>query len=202
MTEPTPKQQRYYALQALAKRCPRIVNGVKVTGTTRLVLWCLAFHCSGDTDSTFVRLDTIEKEVRCSKTQRDKAIGQLKESGLLLETQEHFDPKNERGSAATRTLNRKLLEAEVARGDAEHEPRMAQKRLERQCRKMLKTLDKAPRGTYGPASMSKVKEVMACLNRLSTYPLDYMGQEAKPDQKGPRVIFTFFRKEMVAEVDN
>src|ERR1700688_15942 len=99
MTEPTEKQKRYYALQHLVIRCPRIVNGVKITGTTRLVLWCLAFHCDGDTNSTFVRLDTIEREVRCSETQRDKAISQLKESGLLSETQQHFDPKNERGRA-------------------------------------------------------------------------------------------------------
>jgi hypothetical protein len=54
----TEKQRKYWALQDLAQRCPEIVNGVKITGYTRLLLWCLAAHCDGYSNSTWVKVRT------------------------------------------------------------------------------------------------------------------------------------------------
>jgi hypothetical protein len=86
-------------------------------------------------------------ELACSKNARDDAITALKKSGLLCDTQEHFDPKHQSSAGnATRTIDRALLEAEVAR--AENPPKMVEKKREKECTKMLKSLS-TPRGGRG-----------------------------------------------------
>jgi hypothetical protein len=190
------KQGKYWELRDLAQRCPGTVNGVKITGNTRLLLWCLTAHCNGDTNSTWVGLDELLKELACSKNARDDAIAALKDSGLLSDTQQHFDPKNQSSAGnATRTINRALLEAEVARAEAENLPKMAEKKREKECTKMLKSLSRLGEATYGPASREEAKVVKSCLNKLTTFPLDFTGQVVSQERDGPeeRIMVTVCR---------
>lgn len=191
------QQGKYWGLRDLAQRCPGTVNKIKITGNTRLLLWCLTAHCSGDTNSTWVGLDEMLIELACSKNARDDAIVDLKRSGLLSITQEHFDPKNQSsGGNATRTIDRALLEAEVARTEAESRPKIAEKKREKECKKMLKSLSNLGKATYGPASREEAKGVKSYLNRLTTFPLDFTGQVVSPERDGQeeRMIVIVSRK--------
>ena len=185
----TAKQGKYWGLRDLAQACPRIVNEVKITGKTRLLLWCLAAHCDGDSNSTWVGLDTLMRELACSRNARDDAIADLKRADLLPDTQEHFDPKKQSsGGNATRTINRALLEAEVARAEAEYRPKKAEKKREKECKKMLTSLSRLGKATYGPTSREEAKVVKSILNKLTTVPLDFMGQVASPAPDGQERI--------------
>jgi SOS response regulatory protein OraA/RecX len=181
----TAKQGKYWGLRDLAQRCPGTINKVKITGNTRLLLWCLTAHCSGDTNSTWVGLDELLIEVACSPNPLDNAIAALKRSGLLSDTQQHFDPKNQSSAGnATRTINRALLEAEVARAEAESQPKMVEKKREKECKKMLKSLSRLGQATYGPASREEAKVVRSILNKVTTFPLDFTGQVVSPERDG------------------
>jgi hypothetical protein len=113
------KQGKYWGLRDVAQHCPVTVNGVKIVGNTRLLLWALAAHCDGDSNSTWLGIDEMKTELGCGKNARDNAIAALKKSRLISDTQEHFDPKHQSSAGnATRTIDRALLEAEVARAES------------------------------------------------------------------------------------
>jgi SOS response regulatory protein OraA/RecX len=193
----TAKQGKYWGLRDLAQACPGTVNEVKITGNTRLLLWCLAAHCDGDSNSTWVGLDTMMSEIACSKNARDDAIAALKESGLLCDTQEHFDPKHQSSAGnATRTIDRALLEAEVAR--AETLPKAAEKKRDKECTKMLKSLRRLGKATYGPTSREEAKAVKSVLSKLAAFPLGFTGQVLSTGQDGEERILLIVTHEGIA----
>jgi hypothetical protein len=187
------KQKKYWSLRDLAQRCPAKVNGEKITGATRRILECIASHCDGNTVSTFVGRIALMREVRCSKGTLDKGLARLKRSGLLSTTEQHYDPRNQTSRNATRTLDRALLEKEVARGAAEDLPREEEKKHERVCRRLLKSLASHPFVTYGPTTRKDAVAVGRCLKRLAGGDLVIKGKNGSPDPEGQATTILVIR---------
>lgn len=72
----------------LVRRCPLVVDSVKIQGGTRMVLWNLAMVVDEKDEATMSRLD-IHRETGRSLVSVDRAIGNLKRSGLLRARKAH-----------------------------------------------------------------------------------------------------------------
>jgi hypothetical protein len=187
MIDEKKKTSKWFDLLHLVIRCPNRVNGQRIVGTTRLVLWCLAFHASGDTDSTFTGLGTLLDEVGGTHNPLSAAIKRLKLAKLISETEEHFDAKNRKGRAATRTLNRELLIRAVAGAEPEREAARAvrrQKGMEQQCRKMLKALGVKSTITHGAILRKEAQAVAEYLRDHAPFDLAFELEEVLPDREG------------------
>jgi len=101
-----------FELMRLAHQCPSTVNGITITGPTRLILWCLAYHADSETASTTVNSYALTWEVGCSHNTLDRALRDLILAGLVSQSA-RFDQRRILGSVS-RTINRELLEKEVA----------------------------------------------------------------------------------------
>jgi hypothetical protein len=187
------QQKKYWSLRDLTQRCPAKVNGEKITGATRRILDCIASHCDGNTVSTFVGRIALMREVRCSKGTLDKGLATLKRSGLLSTTEQHYDPRNNSSRNATRTLDRALLEKEVARGDAEDLPKEEEKKLERVFRRLLKGLARHPFVTYGPTTRKEAIAVGRCLKGLAGGDILIKGKHGSPDPEGQATTILVIR---------
>jgi hypothetical protein len=115
-----------------------------------------------------MKLPTIMQKLGCSKNTRDHAIADLTRADLLV-TEEHYDPELRTGRAANRRLNIGLLQKEVAKAEAENQPAVALKKIEKQTRKILKRLENTDSVTYGPIAIEEAKTMTGCLERLATF---------------------------------
>ena len=112
MDQNTRQDGKWFELMKLVHRCPSIVNGITIMGPTRLTLWCLAHHTDSETASTTVNSYTLTKEVGCSQGTLDRALHDLRIAGLVTQAT-RFDQRRI-VSSDSRTINRELLEREVA----------------------------------------------------------------------------------------
>jgi DNA-binding HxlR family transcriptional regulator len=115
------RQTKWVDLLKLVRECPATVNGVRLKASARLTLWTLAMHANGETDTARVGLGTMMRNVGCSHNTLDSALWDLKLAGLISRKRQHENPETQTGKAATRILNRELLEKAAARGKAENE---------------------------------------------------------------------------------
>jgi hypothetical protein len=111
MDQKTRQGRKWFELMKLVQRCPSSVNGITIMGTTRLILWCLAYHADSETASTTVNSYILTKEVGCSHSTLDRSLRDLMFAGLVSEPT-RFDQIRIVGSNS-RTINRELLEKEV-----------------------------------------------------------------------------------------
>jgi hypothetical protein len=133
------------------------------------------------------------RELRCSKGTLDKCIATLKKSGLLSNTEKHYDPRSGTGRNAHRTLDRDLLEKEVARGEAEDRPQEEEKKRQRVCRRVLRNLGKQDYVTYGPTSRKDALAVGRCLKGLAGGDLVITGKKGPPDSEGQATTIVIIR---------
>jgi hypothetical protein len=112
---------KWFELLTLVQQCPATVNGIMVTNCTRLVLWNVALHANGETDTATVKLKSMMREIACTQNTLDEALWKLKLAGLIARKREHENPDTQTGKAACRTLNRELLAKEATRGRAANE---------------------------------------------------------------------------------
>jgi hypothetical protein len=112
MDQKTRQGRKWFELMKLVQRCPSTVNGITIMGTTRLILWCLAYHADSETASTTVNSYILTKEVGCSHRTLDRALHDLIFAGLVSQPA-RFDQIRIVGSNS-RTINRELLEKEIA----------------------------------------------------------------------------------------
>jgi hypothetical protein len=195
------KQKKYWTLRDLTQRCPAKINDYKITGATRRLLSTLASHCDGYTNSTKLGRVAMMKEVGCSKGTLDKGIATLKASGLLSDTQQHYDPRSGTSRTATRTLNRSLLEKEVARGEAEDLPGVEEKKLQRVCHRLLNNLAKQDYVTYGPTTRKDALAVGRCLRGLAGGDLVIKGKNGPPDPEGQAMTILVIRAAETKEAE-
>jgi hypothetical protein len=103
---------KWFELMKLVHRCPATVNGITIMGPTRLILWCLAYHADSETASTTVNGYTLTTEAGCSHNRLDRALHDLRLAGLVFQST-RVDQRRI-VSSDSRTINRELLEKEVA----------------------------------------------------------------------------------------
>jgi hypothetical protein len=63
---------------------------------------------------------------------------------------------------------------------------------------MLKSVSRLGQATYGPTTREEAKAVKSILNRLKTFPLEFMGQMASPGQDGQERIMLIVTHKRIA----
>ena len=111
----------------LVRRCPLVVDSVKIQGGTRMVLWNLALVVDEKDEATTSRLD-IHRETGRSLVSVDRAIGNLKRAGLLQSRKAH--------RINTWILNRgKLLD--LVKTEPQHPGSVQEARSEKPCEPVI-----------------------------------------------------------------
>jgi DNA-binding transcriptional ArsR family regulator len=186
------KQLKWFDLLRFVKGCPAVVldpfgREVKIQGSKRLVLWCLAHHADGDTWETFVKLDTIIRETGLEDKAVDRAISDLKRAGLLTATR-RFNPATKTGWSNIWTLDRERLEKEMERGSMEREYQKVLRALKEYENDAFKDgRDGDEVGLWWDLPEGDFARFTEGLKRLSGETVE-VWSEAAPDQDGKKMI--------------
>jgi hypothetical protein len=156
-----------FELLGLVRECPATVEGVKITGSNRLLLWAIALHADADSGEMFAAKDTLMDECGITHNTLDDALAELKSAGLITSRAQYNGVRR----SNILTLNRVRLAA-VARPE----------RIRRSCVKALKELRRREVLTW-PVELDNVEPTKECLTRLSKTPLQIRQTDKNEDAR-------------------